>query len=126
MSKSQHVLLATSDTTPIGLEWDAAHNDFNRPKDLEANLYGSGSGYKLCGCCGANYAENIEQFNTTFSNSRVLEISNQVKTFNRGVLVGINLPINDVKPVAGTVVEHIQCGDDVLSLRLRMEQIYGD
>lgn len=125
MSKSQHVLLAGSDDTPLDREF--LPDEFGRWRGSQNNpAYWYGGGFALCGCCGANYAPDVEKFNSTFAGKDMYVWQNQANTYNRGVLVGLNLPVNEINETFGTEVEHIQCGDDTISLRLRREQYYGD
>lgn len=132
MSKSQHVLIAGSDLFPMIREWQRTGKTLSGgdigawPDRANTPDEWYGGTFEICGCCGARYAPDVEKFNATFAKSDMYVWQNQANTYNRGVLVGLNLPINGIKDTPGTVVEHIQCGDDVVSLRLRMKQVYGD
>lgn len=89
-------------------------------------------GFQLMGCCGARFAFTMEEFNnpTSINKYRVSSYQEQIKVpfkvFNKGVLLMTECDPEKVKEIPGTVVEHIKCGDETLSIRYRVEQLYDN
>lgn len=87
---------------------------------------------QLMGCCGARFAFTIEEFNnpTSLNINKITSYSEQVavpyKVFNRGILLMTECIPDQVKEIPGTVVEHIKCGDETLSIRYRVAQLYDN
>ena len=89
-------------------------------------------GFQIMGCCGARFAFTMEEFNnpTSINARRVSSYNEQVmvpyRVFNKGVLLMTECIPDQVKEIPGTVVEHIKCGDETLSIRYRVEQLYDN
>jgi hypothetical protein len=100
-------------------------------KSFEASRFGAGE-HQIAGCCGARYAFSMEEFNnpTRMNYQKEKNYEGQAAAFaatvNRGVCLLVGGNPAEVKDIKGSLVEHIPCGDELLSIRYCVEQLYDN
>ena len=76
--------------------------------------------WELCRCCGARLACSEEEFNNPVKySSDGGHYSNLCNFPNLGITVILNPDKEKLLPIEGTIIDFVQCGDDVLGLRLK-------
>ena len=89
-------------------------------------LINTAGSYDIAGCCGARIAPDITAFNSTWLprfGGIAETITDVTKTYNRGVLFGLNLSAEEIEHIPGTKVDTIKLGDDTLHIRLKLNHL---
>lgn len=123
------LVIADTNDSPIGIEQQqsprhAVNYDYARVSELARVR--NAENHPVCGCCGANITDNIQEFNKldVFNMDDAGFKTPLHKAFNRGVLLMVNPNPKEVVASEKYPVEYVQCGDDVLAIRYRMAQEY--
>ena len=76
--------------------------------------------WELCRCCGARLARTEEEFNNPAVWKEVgWSYEGLSKVNNLGITVILNPDKEKLLPIEGSIIDFVQCGDDVLGLRLK-------
>jgi len=76
--------------------------------------------WELCRCCGARLARTEEEFNNPAVWKEASDTYDGLsKVNNLGITVILNPDKEKLLPLEGSIIDFIQCGDDVLGLRLK-------
>lgn len=76
--------------------------------------------WELCRCCGARLARTEEEFNNpAVWKEAGWSYEGLSNVNNLGITVILNPDKEKLLPIEGSIIDFVQCGDDVLGLRLK-------
>lgn len=121
------LVIADTNHSPIGIEVQdlQGNTQYNYTDMSELAKWRNALSHPICGCCGANATDDINKFNRlgvadmwyyNYGPSTPL-----LKNFNRGVLLMVNPPVDQIKQDPRYPVDLVKCGKDTLAIRLRMD-----
>lgn len=124
------IVIADTNDSPLGIEYTPPGRETRYAYETKSPLatFRNAQSHPICGCCGANVTDNIDKFNQLgVGNMREYKYDGTTpieKNYNRGILIMANPPKKQVVLTEDAPVDFVQCGEEVLAIRLRLSQTY--